>query len=67
MQQKGWGSETFEQLWLLRACYRLRSGYDSDPTLTVAEAIRYGERLLEFARMGDIGLDTRARRAGRMI
>jgi hypothetical protein len=38
--------DIFEEVWLLRACYRHRSDYDARGTLTVAEAIAYGEQLL---------------------
>lgn len=44
-------SESFEQLWLLRACYERRSDYDSRSTLTVAEALAYGEQLLRLIRI----------------
>lgn len=40
------GGETFEGLWLLRACYLRRSDYDARGTETVDEAILYGERLM---------------------
>ena len=38
--------DIFEEVWLLRACYPYRSDYDARGTLTVAEAIAYGEQLL---------------------
>jgi hypothetical protein len=37
--------ELFEQLWLYRQIYHLRGRYDSEPALSVAEAIALGERL----------------------
>jgi len=39
-------SDIFEELWLLRTCYRLRSDYDSRGSLSVTDAIDYGERLM---------------------
>ena len=38
--------DTFEGLWLLRACYPYRSDYDARGTLSVNEAITYGEQLM---------------------
>jgi hypothetical protein len=38
--------DNFEHLWLLRACYPHRSDYDIRATLSVREAIAYGEQLL---------------------
>jgi hypothetical protein len=38
--------EGFEQLWLLRQCYPRRSAYDRGSSLTVEDAITFGERLL---------------------
>jgi hypothetical protein len=40
--------EAFEQLWLLRACYAMRSEYDRRPGLTVREAIAWGEQQLRL-------------------
>ena len=51
MEQHERPGESFEQLWLLRACYALRSDYDSRSTLTVAETVAYGERLLRLVRL----------------
>ncbi|HEY7526035.1 MAG TPA: hypothetical protein VIA82_04305 [Candidatus Limnocylindria bacterium] len=51
MEQHRQAGETFEQLWLLRACYALRSDYDSRSTLTVDEAVAYGQRLLRLVRL----------------
>jgi hypothetical protein len=42
--------ELFEQLWLLRHCYPLRSAYDAAGSLSVAQAIEHGERLMRQAR-----------------
>lgn len=42
---------SFEHLLVLRACYGLRSEYDSRPTLTVTETIAYGEQLLRLIRI----------------
>jgi hypothetical protein len=42
--------ELFERLWLLRACYPMRSAYDDVSTLTIAQAIDHGERLMRAAR-----------------
>ena len=38
--------DIFEGLWLLRACYPLRSDYDTLGTLRVRDAIDYGEQLM---------------------
>jgi hypothetical protein len=46
-------SELFEQLWLLRHCYPLRSAYDADGTLPIDEAIEHGERLMRIGRWDD--------------
>jgi hypothetical protein len=43
-------SDLFERLWLLRACYPRRSAYDDSATLTIAQAIDHGERLMRAAR-----------------
>jgi hypothetical protein len=51
MERHRQAGESFEQLWLLRACYGLRGDYDSRSTLTVAEAIAYGEQLLRLVRI----------------
>ena len=40
------GSDIFEELWLLRACYPNRSDFDTRGTLTLNDAIAYGERLM---------------------
>lgn len=53
MFNRDYGSEAFEQLWLLRACYPLRSDYDVRSTLTVDQAVLYGEHLLRNARIRD--------------
>jgi hypothetical protein len=42
--------ELFEQLWLYRQVYRLRSRYDSEPVLSVAGAIALGEHLMRRRR-----------------
>jgi hypothetical protein len=51
MEQREPAGESFEQLWLLRACYALRSDYDSRSVLRVADAVAYGEQLLRLARI----------------
>jgi hypothetical protein len=51
--------DNFEEVWLLRACYPYRSDYDARGTLTVAEAIAYGEQLLRR-----VSADDRWRRFG---
>jgi hypothetical protein len=38
--------DIFEGLWLLRVCYPYRSEYDARGTLSVEDAIHYGEQLL---------------------
>jgi hypothetical protein len=43
----------FEGLWLLRACYPYRSDYDARGTLTVREAIAFGEQLLHRTSVRD--------------
>jgi hypothetical protein len=43
-------SDLFERLWLLRACYPMRSAYDDAGTLTIAQTIDYAERLMRAAR-----------------
>lgn len=43
-------SDLFERLWLLRACYAMRSAYDDASTLTIAQTIDHGERLMRAAR-----------------
>jgi hypothetical protein len=48
MEQREQADESFEQLWLLRACYARRSDYDASSTLSVADAIAYGEQLLRL-------------------
>lgn len=40
--------DIFEALWLLRACYALRSDYDAIGTLSVRGAIDYGEQLMRI-------------------
>jgi hypothetical protein len=42
--------QQFEEFCRLRAIYRLRSDYDSVPTMTVAEAIAFAERLMDPSR-----------------
>ena len=49
MEQRERSGEAFEQLWLMRHCYPLRSDYDTRPTLSVDQAIAYGEQLLRLA------------------
>ena len=44
--QNGTSGEIFERLWLLRACYPVRSDYDNRRTMSVDEAIAYGEALM---------------------
>jgi hypothetical protein len=51
MERRGEARENFEQLWLLRACYALRSDYDAPSTLTVAKTITHGEQLLRLIRI----------------
>jgi hypothetical protein len=46
-------SDIFEGLWLLRACYPYRSDYDARGTLTVDDAIDYGEQLLRLMHLRD--------------
>jgi len=43
--------DLFEQLWLLRFCYRYRSDYDRRETLTVSEAVVYAEQLMRLGRI----------------
>jgi hypothetical protein len=45
--------DTFEEFWLLRACYPHRSDYDARSTVSVEEAIRYGEQLLRLMHLQD--------------
>ena len=47
MRDPGSG-ESFEHLWLLRACYPYRSDYDARSLISVNEAITYGEQLLRL-------------------
>jgi hypothetical protein len=51
MGQQGRSAEAFEQLWLLRHWYAQRSDYDRRSTLTVDEAVAYGEQLLRLIRI----------------
>jgi len=51
MERREDAGESFEQLWLLRSCYALRSDYDARSTLNVADAIAYGEQLLRLVRI----------------
>ena len=51
MERRENADESFEHLLLLRACYGLRSEYDSRATLTITEAITYGEQLLRLIRI----------------
>jgi len=44
------GSDLFERLWLMRACYPMRSAYDAAGTVTIAQAIAHGERLMRAVR-----------------
>jgi hypothetical protein len=46
-------SDIFEQLFLLRRCYPLRSAYDTQPTLSINEAVDYAERLMRLATIRD--------------
>ena len=48
MEPRNGSGEIFEQLLLLRHCYPLRSDYDRTSSLTIAEAVRMGERLLHL-------------------
>jgi hypothetical protein len=50
MSNDGRPSDLFERLWLLRACYPMRSAFDDTSTLTIVQAIDYGERLMRAAR-----------------
>lgn len=43
--------EIFEGLWLLRVSYPFRSEYDARSTLSVHQAIAYGERLMRTAHL----------------
>jgi hypothetical protein len=45
--------DTFEGLWLLRACYPYRSDFDAQGTLNIRDAIAYGEHLLRVALADD--------------
>lgn len=38
--------DIFEGLWLLRACYPRRSDYDACGTMSISDAIAYGEQLM---------------------
>jgi hypothetical protein len=51
MERREDAGESFEQLWLLRACYSLRSQYDSRSVQTIAEAIAHGEQQLRLSRI----------------
>jgi hypothetical protein len=48
MDARDRSADPFEQLWLLRRCYELRSDYDRRSTLTIDEAIGYAEQLLTW-------------------
>ena len=51
MERREAAGDSFEHLLLLRACYGLRSEYDSRPTLSVTEAVAHGEQLLRLVRI----------------
>jgi hypothetical protein len=51
MKPRDASADLFEQLWLLRWCYALRSDYDRRSTLTIEEAIGYAEQLLYWIRV----------------
>jgi hypothetical protein len=44
----------FEEFCRLRAIYRLRSNYDSTPTLSVGQAIAFAEHLLDPSRRNQL-------------
>jgi hypothetical protein len=44
---------SFEQLWLLRQVYSMRSTYDRRSDLTVDEAMNFAERLLQLVAVHD--------------
>jgi hypothetical protein len=44
-------ADLFEQLWLLRRCYAMRSDYDRRSPLTIDDAIGYAEQLLYWIRV----------------
>lgn len=48
MERPRQSGEAFEQLWLLRACYAMRSEYDRLSVLSVREAIAWGEQQLRL-------------------
>jgi hypothetical protein len=50
MESRCASADLFEQLWLLRRCYDLPSDHDRRCTLTIDEAIGYGEQLLYWIR-----------------
>jgi hypothetical protein len=49
--REGAGRDIFERLCVLRACYPYRSDYDARSTLSVNEAIAYGEQLLRIVHL----------------
>lgn len=42
--------ELLERLCVYRRLYQMKSGYDSEPGMTVLAAVAYGEALMHFAR-----------------
>jgi hypothetical protein len=48
----------FEEFCRLRALYRLRSHYDSTPTISVGDAIGFAERLLDPSRRNPLASPT---------
>ena len=50
--------QQFEEFCRLRALYRLRSEYDSVPTMSVAEAIAFAERLMDPSRRSPLSSET---------
>ena len=42
--------ELLERLCVYRRLYQMKSGYDSEPSMTVLAAVAYGEALMRFAR-----------------
>jgi hypothetical protein len=51
MELRDASANLFEQLWLLRRCYALRSDYDRSSTLSIDEAVDYAEQLLYWIRV----------------
>lgn len=42
--------ELLERLCVYRRLYQMKSGYDSERSMTVLAAVAYGEALMRFAR-----------------